>query len=137
MTDSIKPFVLSDIDDFNCRDLTWDTVYSESLLAIPMVTYRVKGDIVAIYGLRMIHDGVAEGFLYGDHRIKEHKIKFHLLTKKLVHFAMNKYNLHRLEIIVEKSNLKWGLSLGFDLEATMRKWNKDKSDAYLLSKVGE
>lgn len=131
----LKTFTLDHIDKFNCRDLNWDTVYSEGLLAMPMLTLFAGEDIICIFGLREIHEGVAEGFLYGDHRISKYKKDFHGVTKKLPEFAMKKYNLHRLEVIVEERNKQWALDLGLELESTLRKFNPDKSNSYMFVRI--
>lgn len=135
MTAKLVPFTLDHIEKFDCRDLTWSTIYAEGMLAMPMVTLFIKDTIVSIFGLREVHKGVAEGFLYGGKSIKDHKAEFHKITKRLPDFAMNKYNLHRLEVIVEEKNKRWAESLGLELESVLRKFTEDKQDAYMFTRV--
>lgn len=136
MTDNVKvkTFELKDLDTFICRDPLWKDVKPESLLNFPMVTLYIDNIPMGLFGLLFKHEGVAETFMFGSIHINKYKNEFQDMTKELLLLSFEKYEIHRLEMYVDKTNKSWAESLDFKFEGKVEKYTRDKQDAYLYAR---
>lgn len=95
---------------------------------IQAITVFNGEDPVGLYGLDHKRNGVAEGWLYRSELVENNKFIFFKYAKKFCDYAVSKYNLHRLEIAVSKSDAKWAQKLGFKFESVMEKWSEERED---------
>jgi len=134
MTVDVKTFELRHLTNFECRDPNWKKVEPENLLTMPMVTVFAGDTVLGLFGLLYKHEGVAEAFMYGSIHIGDYKEEFQGMTKELLAFCIPEYNLHRLEMYVDKRNMKWAESLGFEFEGVVKYYTEEKQDAYLYAR---
>jgi hypothetical protein len=92
---------------------------------------------VAIFGFVPVWKGVTESWLLVDDKARALPIaltKYGIAVHDIAKISMD---LHRQQItvrITDKRAYKWALALGFEIEATMRKYGPDGIDYYLMAR---
>lgn len=96
-----------------------------------------NGELGLVAGLDIFHPGVAEGWAIITPNISKYPIAYTKKMIKVVDTTMEHFDLHRLQIIVKCRGdlVKWAISLGFEIEGTMKKFGKDKSDYYIMGRI--
>lgn len=123
MTVKIDLLKKEHLDIFNSRDGLPENLEADTAVAI-----MYKDIVIAIFGLEVQRQGVAEGWLYGAHEIEKYPHTFFKSAIWAVESAIKHYKLHRLEIAVSEDQGKWAEKLGFKFESRMEKWSEEGED---------
>jgi hypothetical protein len=95
-----------------------------------------NGSPHALGGITVAWDGVGVAWLSPSKEIKKNKFAFFRAATEALAKAIVDFDLHRVHCEVKTTDrvaLKFALLLGFEREATMKKYGPDKSDYHLMT----
>lgn len=116
----------------------YTSIVATQIINCPAVTAFYDVTPVAIFGFVTLWNGVTESWLVADDNVRKRPL---VLTKYAIHahdIAKISMGLHRQQITVKITDMrayKWALALGFEVEATMRKYGPDGTDYYLMARI--
>jgi len=88
------------------------------------------GIIIGCAGVALMF-GVGELWMNASHKLVEHPLRFHRLSKHLLHKVIHEANLHRVETAIAKSkpkNRRWICSLGLCYDGIAVQFGPDGED---------
>jgi hypothetical protein len=113
-------------------------VASEYATRGPSWTGFWNGQGMACVGLVILWPHVAEGWAYTSDLVRQHPCAFHRAVCHKLRYVMQKYELNRLQLSIQRSNTvsrMWAYRLGFRSEGKMRKFGPEGEDYVRYSLV--
>ena len=139
----IIPAVPSDLDQLELKEIFEHKdalVCGKAVIRAGNPAFSIIADlkVIGVFGGTYLYPGVMEVFGLFSEEIKTHRFSFHKACLELVKGAFEKYNVHRLQIVVRadyREGQKWANVLGFLAEGTLRKFGPDKHDYIIYGRV--
>ncbi len=97
-----------------------------------------RGKIAAVFGIRMIWDGLAEMWMVPGASINRHAISLVRGARAVTDSTLRDYGVRRLQIVVKVENdtaFKFAKALRFEVESVMRKFGPEGADYYLMTRL--
>lgn len=99
----------------------------------------MDGDVVvAILGLTVLHDGVAQNWAIISAEVKKHPVAFPRLALRALETMVQDLGLRRVQMTVRNDfprGVAFAQWLGFKYEGTLRKYGPDGSDYFMYARV--
>lgn len=95
-----------------------------------------EDDVVACIGVTKIVSGVSEVWAITGKLVEKYPKDFHKMCKRIIEYAFEIDNLHRLQCTAEVGydrTIKWLERLGFEREGMLRNYTPDGKDMYIYS----
>jgi len=89
------------------------------------------GQGMACVGIVILWNHVAEGWALTSDLVRQHPCAFHRAVCHKLRYVMQKYELNRLQLSIQRSNAvsrQWAYRLGFRSEGKMRKFGPEGED---------
>lgn len=89
------------------------------------------GQAMAAVGIVILWNHVAEGWALTSDLVRQHPCAFHRAVCHKLRYVMQKYELNRLQLSIQHSNLvsrMWAYRLGFRNEGRMKKFGPEGED---------
>lgn len=93
---------------------------------------------IAVVGISEILPRVGEVWSVTSEKIRECKLYWHKTCNRLIEEHQQKLGLHRVQMTVEvgyDEGRDWALSLGFEQEGIMRRYDADGRNYFLFARV--
>ena len=145
---SLMPFRKEDLHKINLRPFdeqvimgvpkVFDLIALQAQKGIAYTGVNDEGKIIAIGGVVVLWDKVGSGWVMTSDLLLKYKTWVHRSIKEILELAIVKYNLHRTESIILKDHIvsqKWAERLGFKKEGLLKKYDSNKNDYYLYSRI--
>jgi hypothetical protein len=100
-------------------------------------TFFLGQEIIAIFGGALAWDGLFDVFAIISESIRKRPIEFHKRTLLIIEDFFNLLNLRRMQFIVRSDyceGKRWAESLGFEKEATHKKYGPKGQDYDLFAR---
>lgn len=102
------------------------------------LTALYDDEVFCCGGVNVLWKGVGEAWTVNGPLTVKYPVTFHKLISRWLALFTKKYDLQRLQAIVEAGNemhVKWIESLGFEREGTLRKYH-DGRDYLMYARIG-
>ena len=116
----------------------FDLIALQAQKGIAYTGVNDEGKIIAVGGVVILWEGVGSGWVLTSDLLLKYKTWTHRNIKQILDITIDTQKLHRIESIILKDHCvsqKWAERLGFESEGLLRKYDSNKSDYYLYSRI--
>ena len=136
MTSAIVNFSSSHLDMLNACDVSKEGILTNhGFREFIFVTIFKNNVLLGILGCKFIHAGLCELYAVPDVvNSRKYNISFHRSVVGMINKLMKKSSFRRLQLLVDvdfPEGQKWAKRLGFEYEATLKKYSEKGIDQFL------